>query len=99
MNVVLDVRAADKAKVPVTVRFVNTPLDTAVRLLADMAELKPYAVDNLYFVTTRENADRLTERPRVNALEADEAMEGPPGPYRVGHGPGARPIPAPGPGM
>ena len=55
-----------------------------------MAELKPYAVDNLYFVTTRENADRLAERPRVTGAEPDE-MAGLPGPFRVGHGPGPRP--------
>jgi hypothetical protein len=90
MNVVLDARTGDKAKVAVTAHFVNTPLDTAVRLLADMADLKPYAVDNLFFVTTRENADRLTDRPKVFGIEPDDG-DGPPGPYRVGHGPGARP--------
>jgi hypothetical protein len=87
MNVVLDVRAADRARVAVTARLLNTPLDTAVRLLADMAELKPYAVDNLFFVTTRENADRLTrDHPKLTP-DADQVISGP---YRVGHGPGAR---------
>ncbi len=94
MNVVLDPRAADKAKVAVTARLLNTPLDTAVRLLADMADLKPYAVDNLYFVTTPDNADRLRAEGTPKELPPDDA-EGPPGPYRVGHGPGARPNPNP----
>src|SRR5262249_56653278 len=40
-NVVVDTRVAEKAKAPVSARLLNTPLDTAVRLLADMAELKP----------------------------------------------------------
>jgi hypothetical protein len=92
MNVVLDGRAGDKVKLPVTARLLNTPLDTAVRLLADMADLKPYPVDNLYFVTTRENADRLAERPRWMG-PVPEDIDGPPGPYRVGHGPGAHPSP------
>jgi hypothetical protein len=93
MNVVLDARAADRAKVPVTARLLNTPLDTAVRLLADMTELKPYAVDNLFFVTTRENADRMPERLRAMPGGEPDDVDGPPGPYRVGHGPGRRPGP------
>jgi len=87
INVVLDARVAEKARVPVTVRLVNTPVDTAVRLLADMADLKPFLVDNLLYVTTRENADRLEERERPRA--GDDLDAGP----RIGNGPARHPLP------
>jgi len=90
MNVVVDARATEKAKVPVSARLLNTPLDTAVRLLADMADLKPFSLDNLLYVTMRENADRLEERLRLKGTaDAPDEIDG--GPYRVGSGPGVRP--------
>jgi hypothetical protein len=61
-NVVLDNRTAEKARTPVTARLRNTPLDTAVRLLADMAELRPVHLDNALYVTSRENASVLEAR-------------------------------------
>jgi len=60
-NVVLDVRAAEKGKTPVTARLTNVPLDTAVLLLADMAGLKSVEVDGVYYVTSKENARALRE--------------------------------------
>jgi hypothetical protein len=87
MSVLVDVRVAEKAKTPVTARFQNAPVDTAVGVLADMADLKPFSLDNALYVTTRENADRLEERtrPKTGLDEADM------GPYRIGNGPGRRP--------
>jgi hypothetical protein len=82
MNVVVDARVAEKAKSPVSARFLNTPLDTAVRILADMADLKPYPVDNLLYVTTPANANRLAERPKIEDPEDGS---------RIGNGPGRRP--------
>jgi hypothetical protein len=61
-NIVLDSRSAEKAKIPVSATFANTPLDTAVRLLADMADLKPFLVDNVIYVTTRERAKQMEEQ-------------------------------------
>src|SRR5439155_3331146 len=55
-NVVLDTRASDNAKKPITARLANVPLDNAVRLLADMAGLKAVQVGNVLYVTTKENA-------------------------------------------
>ena len=60
-NVLLDPRSAEKAKAPINARLSNMPLDTAVRLLANMAELKAYQVDNVLYVTTPENAARMEE--------------------------------------
>jgi hypothetical protein len=62
--VVVDVRTADKAKTPVTASFLNLPLDTAVRTLADMAELKSVLNDNVLYVTTEARAVKL--RPDAN---------------------------------
>jgi RNA polymerase sigma factor (sigma-70 family) len=61
INVVLDVRQAEKAKTPVSATLRNVPVETAVRVLADMAELKPVRMDNLLYVTSRDNAKRLEE--------------------------------------
>jgi hypothetical protein len=83
MNVVLDARVAGKAKTLVTARLVNTPLDTAVRMLADMADLKPHQVDNLLYVTTKENAAKLEAKDQQQ-MNPDEASGGP----RIGSGPG-----------
>jgi hypothetical protein len=58
-NVVLDARVADRAKVPVSANFRNLPLDTAVRVLADMAELRTSLNDNVVYVTTEARAVKL----------------------------------------
>jgi hypothetical protein len=61
VNIVIGVGAAEKAKIPVTATLLNVPVDTAVKILAEMAELKPVFLDRVLFVTTRENAARLQE--------------------------------------
>ena len=58
-NIVLDPRVGDKAKAPLSASLKNVPLETAVRLLADMADLKPVLLDNVFYVTTRANAALL----------------------------------------
>src|SRR5437660_1465785 len=39
-TILLDAKVGDKGKTAVTAKLMNTPLDTAVTLLADMAELQ-----------------------------------------------------------
>jgi hypothetical protein len=79
-NVMLDNRAAEKGKTPVTARLRNTPLDTAVRLLADMADLRAVHLDNVLYVTTKENAGAMDARLEKEKREAtpldDNAPEG-----------------------
>jgi hypothetical protein len=58
-NIVLDARAKEKGKTPISIILQEAPLDTAVRLLADMAELKSVALDNILYVTTADNAERI----------------------------------------
>jgi hypothetical protein len=67
-SVVLDARAGDKGKAPVTASFVNVPLDTAVRTLADMADLKSVLNDNVLYVSTEARAVRLRPDPNGAAL-------------------------------
>lgn len=55
-NIVVDARLGEKARAPVTARFLNTPLDTAVRFLADMANLRSLQQDNVLYVTSKQNA-------------------------------------------
>src|SRR5262245_14528650 len=60
VTVLLDTnRAAELAQAPVTASLKKVPVDTAVRLLADMAGLKMVQVEKVLYVTTRENADGL----------------------------------------
>jgi type II secretory pathway component HofQ len=68
-NVVIDARVGDKAKTTVTARLHNVPIDTAVRLLADMAGLKAVQVDNVLYVTSAENAKALQEEPEKRTLK------------------------------
>lgn len=60
-NIVLDARAAKEGQTPVTADLVNVPLDTAVRMLADMAGLKVVPLDNALYVTSTDNARLLME--------------------------------------
>jgi hypothetical protein len=75
-NIVVDARAGDKAKAAVSARFLNTPLDTALRLLTDMADLRSVHIDNVFYVTTKENAAALEarlEKERTNTSPLDDS--------------------------
>jgi RNA polymerase sigma factor (sigma-70 family) len=66
--VVIDPRVADKVKTNVDAQLNNVPTDTAVRLLANMAGLSVARLDNVFYVTTRENAAALqADEDRLNA--------------------------------
>jgi hypothetical protein len=82
-NVVLNSVAAEKAKTNVTARFSNLPLDTAVRLLADMAELKVVSLENVLYVTTREKATALQEEQKKRYAKPPEPAP-PNGAVRIG---------------
>lgn len=90
-NIVVDTRTGAKAKTPVSARFLNTPLDTALRLLADMAELRSVHVDNVLYVTTEDNAaaleSRLEKEKANDKKENEDRPEGlPAGTWRKGAG-------------
>lgn len=50
-NVVLDPRLKDQARIPVTIRLLNTPIDSAVSILARFHDLTVTTIDNTYIVT------------------------------------------------
>src|SRR5262249_38247233 len=73
INVVVDARiSAKSAETPVTACLNATPIDSAVRLLADMADLAPVAIDNVIYVTSKTNAQALqAEQERRRLLKPD----------------------------
>jgi len=56
-NITIDKRLGSKSQVPVTIKLTNAPLDTVVRFLADMTDLDTVFLDNVIYVTTKENAE------------------------------------------
>jgi len=61
-SVVLDAqKAGEKAKVKLTANFKRVPLDTAVRLIADMAGLKMVTAEKALYVTDKANAESLQQ--------------------------------------
>ncbi len=60
-NVIVDPHVKDHVQDQVSVQFNNVPVDTAVRLLANMAGLSVVWLDNVFFVTSADNAKRLRE--------------------------------------
>lgn len=59
VTTVLDGSVGEKAKTPVTTIFHQVPLETVVRLLADMADLRVVPMQNMLYVTSKEKADAL----------------------------------------
>jgi hypothetical protein len=74
-NLIVDKRAIKEAKETVTLQMEDVPLETAVRLMAEMIGLKPVRVGNTLFVTTKANA---------NEMRADPDLAPPPQPGRPG---------------
>ena len=60
ISVVIDGRIGEKAKTRVTATLNSVPIDAAVLILADMADLRPVVLGNVLYVTTKENAEQLT---------------------------------------
>ena len=76
VNVVLDPRLKDKANAAVTLKLDDVPLETAVRLLAEVADLRAVRMNNVLFVTTPERADKL--RPDADGPVPPSAVAGNP---------------------
>jgi hypothetical protein len=74
VNIVLDARVGDKGKTPVTATMRAVGVDTAVQLLANMADLTILPVENVLYVTTKENAKAL--RAEILKLEPEKADKG-----------------------
>ncbi|MFN4261007.1 MAG: hypothetical protein ACK4RK_17080 [Gemmataceae bacterium] len=59
ISILLDPSVGEAARSPITAHLRRVPLDTAVRLLADMANLKSVPLDNVIYVTTPKKAKVL----------------------------------------
>ena len=64
-NLILDTRVEKEAAAKVSLQMEDVPLETAVRLLAEMAGLKPVKVGNVLFVTNKANANEMRNDPDV----------------------------------
>jgi len=62
-NLVVDARIAKDAQQLITLQLEDVPLETAVRLMSEMAGLKPVRVGNVLFVSTKANAAELRQDP------------------------------------
>jgi hypothetical protein len=58
-NVVIDPRLGEKSNKAVHLKLDDVPLETAIRLLAEVADLRAVRMSNVLFVTTPEKADKL----------------------------------------
>jgi hypothetical protein len=76
-SIVIDARVGEKAETPVSASLLNTPVDTATRLLADMAGLKVFLVDNILYVTTPATAARLEAEERQRFQSVEPVLEPP----------------------
>jgi RNA polymerase sigma factor (sigma-70 family) len=91
MNVILDPRALteDLANLKITVQFANAPVDSAVRILANMADLQMVQMDNILYVTTPKRASQLQfELKRTIDRATDNEMPAPQSPQQSGKTPG-----------
>jgi hypothetical protein len=83
ITVLLDESVGDKAKETVSAKFYNTPIDTAVRVLADKANLSMVRLEKALYVTTHEKAQALRdelarergERAREHMPRAEEDLK------------------------
>jgi hypothetical protein len=70
-NIAVDKRLGPKAQVPVSIKMTNAPLDTVVRFLADMTDVDTVFLDNVIYVTTKENAETWNDKLQKEEEEED----------------------------
>jgi len=90
-NLILDSRVAKEGAQPVSLQLDDVPLETAVRLLAEMTGLKPVRIGNVLFVTSKANAQEMRAdpdlAPRANPAQPDKVELILPGAGGLGPGP------------
>jgi hypothetical protein len=62
VTIVLDTKVIEKEMPAVTARLANTPLDSAVIILAEMTDLRPVRMGRTIFVTSPKKAEALEKR-------------------------------------
>jgi hypothetical protein len=76
VTVVIDKKVGRKAQEELTATLNDVAIDTAVRLLADMAGLKLVIIENVLYVTSKDNAKEL----EAEQEKRKPRVEAPPGP-------------------
>jgi len=61
LNLVIDPKVMKQSEAPVSLQLENAGIETAVRLLAELANLKAVRMGNTMFVTTEEKAKKIRE--------------------------------------
>ena len=72
-NVILANYATKEAKTKVTAQLTGVPLDTAIVILADMADLKLVRLGNVYYVTSREVPAHWRRKNKSGAIGEEPA--------------------------
>jgi hypothetical protein len=98
-NLIIDSRVVKEANQVVSLQAEDVPLETAVRLMAEMVGLKPVRVGNVLFVCSKTNAQELRADPELVSRPVPNPNPNPIGeiavpPMLVAPG---RPVVAPGP--
>jgi hypothetical protein len=77
VSVIVDSKIGEKAKLQVSAEMYSVPFETALRILADLADLQPVVIDNLVYVTSKENAKTMefAEAKRKAAKQTAAANE------------------------
>lgn len=65
-NIVVDARIKEKLTTPITMTANDTRLMTVLKLAGDMCDVASAVVDNVYYITSKENAERLTTQTELN---------------------------------
>ena len=81
-NIVIDARAKGNASQSVSATFDDVRLLTVLQILGDMAELKPVVLNNVYYLTSPENAAKLQKevnRDLYGEPQANQQVPVPPG--------------------
>jgi type II secretory pathway component HofQ len=63
VQIVFDPKLGKEAHAPVSLRVDDVPLEAAVRLLTNLAGLKPYRMGNIVYITTKERFAELKAEP------------------------------------
>ena len=71
-NVILDARQGKEGETKVTAELTNVPLEAAVQVLADMADLGVVRLGNVYYVTSLKHARQLRKQERERRQEEEK---------------------------
>jgi hypothetical protein len=75
VNLIIDSRVAKEAKASISLELEDVPLETALRLLSEMAGLKPVRIGNVLFVTKKETANELRNDPDLGGANAAQQQQ------------------------